>query len=93
MNPSAEPNIRATGLSGLLGVLLLLLLDLIHRCRHAIVGQPIDDLGVGEHDGFAIGKRDFVVRGLGAVRIVGAKHNMRDHTCPSIFQSWYPDHF
>ena len=61
-----------------------LLLDLIHRCRHAIVGQPIDDLGVGEHDGFAIGKRDFVVRGLGAVRIVGAKHNMRDHTCPSI---------
>mgnify|MGYP007021902152 CR=1 FL=1 len=57
-------SIRVTGLSGLLGVLFLLLLDLIHRCRHAIVGQPIDDLGVGEHDGFAIGKRDFVVRGL-----------------------------
>lgn len=52
-----EPEVsELPGFPGLLGVLLLLLLDLIHRCRHAIVGQSIDDLGVGEHDGFAIGQ-------------------------------------
>ena len=31
--------------------------------------------------------------GLGAVRVVSAKHNMRDHNLPKHIQSWCPGHF
>ena len=44
----------------------------------------MDDLGVSEHDGLAVGKRDLVVRRLGAARVVDTKHDVRDYARPGV---------